>query len=452
MNTNHNDKFSIFISSKSSKEQIKKINVEELTSNEKGSHLDSLIINRDQIKQEILGFGGAFTESSSSIYKSLNTEKKEEIIEAYFGRTGNQYNMGRTHINSCDFSLENYAHCDTPGDIELSTFSISRDKKMIIPFIKDAIKQSLNNIKILASPWSPPAWMKTNKEMNNGGKLINKYRSSWANYYCKYIEYYEREEIPIWGISIQNEPEAKQTWDSCLYSAEEERDFIKHFLGPALEHHDLLSKKVVIWDHNRDVMVERARKVLEDPIASKYVWGTGFHWYNGDHFEAVQQVHDEFPDKNLIFTEGCQENGPHIGSWKLGERYATSIINDLNRWTRAWLDWNLILNETGGPNHVGNYCSAPIIVDTQSDTILYQSSYYYIGHFSRFLKRGDQIVKSNLESKTLLALSSINKSDELTSVVMNKSDQNIDFTYSIDEIKLKLKIPSRSIITIIKKA
>ena len=452
MNTDHNDKFSIFISSKSSKEQIKKINVEELTSNEKGSHLDSLCIEKDHVKQEILGFGGAFTESSSSIYKSLNPEKKEEIIEAYFGRTGNQYNMGRTHINSCDFSLENYAHCETPGDISLSTFSIERDKKMIIPFIKDAIKQSLDNIKILASPWSPPAWMKTNKEMNNGGKLITKYRSSWANYYCKYIEYYEREEIPIWGISIQNEPEAKQTWDSCLYSAEEERDFIKYFLGPALEHHGLLSKKVVIWDHNRDVMVERARKVLEDPIASKYVWGTGFHWYNGDHFEAVQQVHDEFPDKNLIFTEGCQENGPHIGSWKLGERYATSIINDLNRWTRAWLDWNLILNETGGPNHVGNYCSAPIIVDTQSDTILYQSSYYYIGHFSRFLKRGDQIVKSNLESKTLLALSSINKSDELTSVVMNKSDQNIDFTYSIDEIKLKLKIPSRSIITIIKKA
>ena len=452
MNTSYNDKFSIFISSKSSKEQIKKIKIEELTSNEKSSNLDSLCIKKDQVKQEILGFGGAFTESSSSIYKSLNSEKKKEIIEAYFGHAGNQYNMGRTHINSCDFSLENYAHCDTPGDISLSTFSIERDKKMIIPFIKDAFKHSLDDIKILASPWSPPAWMKTNNEMNNGGKLISKFQSSWANYYCKYIEYYEKENIPIWGISIQNEPEAKQTWDSCLYSAEEERDFIKHFLGPALKHHGLLSKKVVIWDHNRDVMVERARKVLEDPIASKYVWGTGFHWYNGDHFEAVQQVHDEFPDKNLIFTEGCQENGPHIGSWKLGERYATSIINDLNRWTRAWLDWNLILDETGGPNHVGNYCSAPIIVDTQSDTILYQSSYYYIGHFSRFLKRGDQIVKSNLKSKELLALSSINKSNELTSIVMNKSDQDIHFTYLINEIKLKLKIPSRSIITIIKKA
>ena len=112
-------------------------------------------------------------------------------------------------------------------------------------------------------------------------------------------------------------------------------------------------------------MVERARTVLNDPEAAKYVWGPGFHWYNGDHFDAVQQVHDDFPDKELIFTEGCEENGPHIGSWNLGERYATSVINDLNRWTVAWIDWNLILDENGGPNHVGNYCSAPIIVDTR---------------------------------------------------------------------------------------
>ena len=452
MNAEHNDKFSIFITSKGSREQIKEIQIKELLSNEKSSHLNTLSIEKDQIRQELLGFGGAFTESSSSIYKSLNSDKKEEIIEAYFGRKGNQYNMGRTHINSCDFSLENYAHCDTPGDIDLSTFSIARDKRMIIPFIKDALRNSGDEIKILASPWSPPAWMKTNKEMNNGGKLISKFRSSWANYYCKYIQHYENENIPIWGISIQNEPDAKQTWDSCLYTAEEERDFIKYFLGPALDHHNLLSKKVIIWDHNRDIMVKRAKKVLEDPIAAKYIWGTGFHWYNGDHFEAVQQVHDEFPNKNLIFTEGCQENGPHLGSWKLGERYATSIINDLNRWTRAWLDWNLILDESGGPNHVGNYCSAPIIIDTQSDTILYQSSYYYIGHFSRFLKRGDQIVKSNLDSKKLLALSSINKNNDISSIVMNKSDKDIHFTFLLDETKLKLKIPSRSIITIIKRA
>ena len=179
-----------------------------------------------------------------------------------------------------------------------------------------------------------------------------------------------------------------QTWDSCIYTGEEERNFIKNFLGPALKRNKHLDKKLVIWDHNRDVMVERSRAVLSDPDAAQYVWGTGFHWYNGDHFEEVQKVHDEFPDIELIFTEGCQEGGPHIGSWDLGERYATSIINDLNRYTVGWIDWNLLLDERGGPNHVGNYCSAPIIVNTKTQELLYQSSYFYLGHFSRFFGRG----------------------------------------------------------------
>ena len=448
MNQIENNKFSVFISSKDSNKKIEKIKIEQILTKDHSNN--QLTIQKDKIQQKILGFGGAFTESSASIYKSLQKEQKEEIIEAYFGLNGNKYNMGRSHINSCDFSLNNYAHCQTPGDIELKTFSIDRDKQMTIPFIKDAMGHACESIKILASPWSPPAWMKTNGEMNNGGKLIKKFRSVWANYYCKYIQYYEKENIPIWGISVQNEPEAKQTWDSCLYTAEEERDFVKYFLGPALEHHNLINKKLVIWDHNRDVMVKRARIILSDPIASKYIWGTGFHWYNGDHFDAVQQVHDEYPDKNLIFTEGCQENGPHIGSWNLGERYATSIINDLNRWTVAWLDWNLILDEKGGPNHVGNYCSAPIIVNKKSGKILYQSSYYYIGHFSRFINRGDRVIKSNLNTKNLLALSVI-KNKKVKTVIMNKNNEAINLSISLDKLKFKLIIPKRSILTLIER-
>ena len=206
------NKFSVFISSKDSNEKLKKVKIEKILT--KHNSKNYLIIKKDKTQQKILGFGGAFTESSASIYKSLSYKQKEEIIEAYFGLSGNKYNMGRSHINSCDFSLNNYAHCETPGDIELTTFSINRDKKMIIPFIKDALNHASEAIKILASPWSPPAWMKTNGEMNNGGKLIKKYRSVWANYYCKYIQYYEKENIPIWGISVQNEPEAKQTWEN----------------------------------------------------------------------------------------------------------------------------------------------------------------------------------------------------------------------------------------------
>ncbi|MEC7729752.1 MAG: glycoside hydrolase family 30 beta sandwich domain-containing protein, partial [Candidatus Neomarinimicrobiota bacterium] len=280
-------------------------------------------------------------------------------------------------------------------------------------------------------------------------KIKDEYRTAWANYFCKYINSYEKEGIPIWGISVQNEPAAKQSWDSCIYTAEEERDFIRDYLGPALESRNLLDKKVIIWDHNRDIMVERARTVLNDPEAAKYVWGTGFHWYNGNHFDAVQQVHDEFPDKELIFTEGCQENGPHIGSWDLGERYATSIINDLNRWTVAWIDWNLILDERGGPNHVGNYCSAPIIVDTRSQDILYQSSYYYLGHFSRFIKRGDKIIGYECKTNDLLTLAAVNASGIVTAVVMNKKDVSAEFKYQNGDTNIPLSIPGRSIVTLI---
>jgi len=439
---------SVFITSKDSKMRINKIGLNEISS-EKKDELKTIQTKKKNTRQTILGFGGAFTEASASIYHKLSLERKKEIIQAYFGENGNAYNMGRSHINSCDFSLGNYAHCETPNDKELNDFSISRDKEMLIPFIKDALHESKLPIHIMASPWSPPPWMKTNGQMNHGGKLKKEYRESWANYYCKYINSYEKEGIPIWGISVQNEPEAVQTWDSCIYTGEEERDFIKDFLGPALEKKELLNKKLIIWDHNRDIMVKRARDILSDPDAAKYVWGTGFHWYNGDHFDEVQKVHEEFPDKELIFTEGCQEGGPHIGSWDLGERYATSIINDLNRWTIAWIDWNLILDENGGPNHVGNLCSAPIIVDTRSQNILYQSSYYYLGHFSRFLDRGDKIIECENNTDGLLALSGINDSKKTTTIIMNKENKSVDFLYSHDKKNKPLSIPPRSIITLI---
>ena len=444
-----NDKLKIYVTSKDdSSKRISLSPIEEL-SKDTANIKSKITIEPKNQRQEILGFGGSFTEASSSIYKELDKEKKEEIIESYFGKNGNKYSMARTHINSCDFSLGNYAHVEDENDLELKTFSLERNKISLIPMINDALKKRNDKIRIMASPWSPPAWMKTTGEMNFGGKLKSEYRDTWADYYCKFIENCEKENVPIWGLSIQNEPEAKQTWDSCLYTAEEERDFIKDHLGPSLEKHNLLDRKIIIWDHNRDVMVERARTVLSDPDAAKYVWGTGFHWYCGDHFDNVQKVHDEFPDKQLIFTEGCQEGGPHIGSWDLGERYATSIINDLNRWTVAWIDWNLILNEEGGPNHVGNYCSAPIIVDTRSQDLLYQSSYYYIGHFSRFILPGDKIINSKNTNDTIDVLSSINDQNIVNTVIQNKNESCVEINYNRDNMNSVFSIPERSIVTVV---
>ena len=445
MNLNNNT--TIYLTSKESEARIKKIPESKLLHDSK-TELRSIKVDKNQIRQSILGFGGAFTEASASIYNELDGDKKSGIIQAYFGDSGNQYNMGRTHINSCDFSLGNYALCEEE-DRKLNGFSIERDKKMLIPFIKEALNEASSPVLIMASPWSPPPWMKTNNQMNHGGKLKEEFQDTWAEYYCKFIEFYERDGVPIWGISVQNEPEAVQTWDSCIYTGEEERDFIKNFLGPALKRNKYLDKKLVIWDHNRDIMVERSRTVLSDPDAAQYVWGTGFHWYNGDHFDEVQKVHDEFPDKELIFTEGCQEGGPHIGSWDLGERYATSIINDLNRYTVGWIDWNLLLDERGGPNHVGNYCSAPIIVNTKTQELLYQSSYFYLGHFSRFFSRGDKIVECENTTSQLLSLSGINKNDKLTTTIMNKEEDSIPFLYDNGSEKKSYSIPPRSIITII---
>ena len=444
-----NDKLKIYVTSKDdSSKRISLSPIEEL-SKDTAKIKSKITIEPKNQRQEILGFGGSFTEASSSIYKELDEEKKEEIIESYFGENGNKYSMARTHINSCDFSLGNYAHVEDENDLELETFSLERNKISLIPMIIDALKKRKNRIRIMASPWSPPAWMKTTGEMNFGGKLKSEYRDTWADYYCKFIENCEKENVPIWGLSIQNEPEAKQTWDSCLYTAEEERDFIKNHLGPSLKKHNLLDRKVIIWDHNRDVMVERARTVLSDPDAAKYVWGTGFHWYCGDHFDNVQKVHDEFPDKQLIFTEGCQEGGPHIGSWDLGERYATSIINDLNRWTVAWIDWNLILNEQGGPNHVGNYCSAPIIVDTRSQDLLYQSSYYYIGHFSRFILPRDKIINSKNTNDKIDVLSSINDQNIVNTVIQNKNESRVEVNYNRGKVNSVFSIPERSIVTVV---
>ena len=450
MNNQDTRELSVFVTSKLSGEKIAPVDYKELQPKLISKESASVRIYREKVKQEVLGFGGAFTEASASVYQQCTQEKKEEIIKAYFNfEKGHGYSFCRTHINSCDFSLDNYAYCETNGDSQLNNFSIEHDKTMLIPFIKDALRESTIPLNVLASPWSPPDWMKTNGEMNNGGKLKDEYRDSWAHYFCKYIRAYEDEGIPIWGVSVQNEPAAKQVWDSCLYSGKEEKIFVRDFLGPTFTNNHLQDKKIVIWDHNRDIMVERARSVLSDPEASKYVWGTGFHWYNGDHFDNVQKVHDEFPDKHLIFTEGTQEGGAHIGSWDLGERYARSIINDMNRWTVAWIDWNLLLNEQGGPNYVGNYCSAPIIVDTKNNKILYQSSYYYLGHFSRFIKRGDHIIQCDVDSNSLLALAALDSSEALTVVIMNENDSSIDFTLRLTDESFPLRISPHSIFTIV---
>lgn len=399
--------------------------------------------------QELLGFGGAFTEAAAVTFYKLPPERQAEVLRAYFDpQQGHGYTMGRTHINSCDFSLGNYACDDVPGDVELKHFSLARERQALLPFIKAALSTAGAPLKLLASPWSPPAWMKTNGEMNHGGQLKPEYRAVWATYYCRFIEACAQEGVPIWGLTVQNEPEATQTWDSCRYTAEEERDFVRDFLGPALHRHGLQEVRLFIWDHNRDRLYERAKVVYDDPQAAPYVWGAAFHWYeHPQRFDNVQRTHDAYPDKHLLFSEGCQEGGPHLGEWGVGERYAHAIINDLNAWTEGWLDWNLLLDERGGPNHVGNYCSAPMIADTRTGELLYQSSYYYIGHFARFIRPGARRIGSAVSAEGLEATAFRNSDGRIALVVLNLTDQPRPFTLEVAGARWACTAPARGIQT-----
>ena len=352
-------------------------------------------------------------------------------------------------MNSCDFALGNYAHVEEPEDFALESFNIERDRQVLLPFIRAALRVAGRPIQLLMSPWSPPAWMKTNGEMNHGGRLRPDCRAAWAQCTVRFIQAYAAEGVPVWAVSVQNEPMATQRWDSCLYSAEEERDFVRDHLGPALHAAGLGHVKIVIWDHNRDGMVARASVVYADADAAKYVWGTGFHWYGSDHFDHVQQVHDAWPDKQLLFTEGCQEGGPHIGEWAVGERYARSLINDLNRWTVGWIDWNLLLDERGGPNHVGNFCSAPILADTASGTLMHQSAYWVLGHFARFVKPGAQRVLCASARQDLEATAFVNPDGTTVVVASNRHEHALRIAMAIDGEWRDVALPLRSIATFV---
>jgi glucosylceramidase len=399
--------------------------------------------------QTILGFGGALTEAAAYTLSKMSEDRRKEVIESYFHQeNGIGYSLGRVHIHSCDFSLGNYTYVQD-DDVELKTFDIARDRKWVLPLIKDAEKVRGEKLELLASPWSPPAWMKTNKEMNRGGKLLPQYRDTWAKYYTKFIKAYEQEGINIWGISVQNEPAAVQTWDSCIYTAEEERDFVRDNLGPIMHQEGHQDVKVLIWDHNRDIMIERASTVLLDKEAAKYVWGTGFHWYVSEAFENVGKVHELFPDKHLLFTEGCQEGGVKLGAWFTGERYGRNMIGDLNNWAEGYIDWNIVLDETGGPNHVNNLCDAPIIADTRTNKLHYNSSYYYIGHFSKFIKPGAVRIGLSSNNPKIQSTAFLNKDGSIVVVAMNEKDEDISFSLGLKDMSVSLELKPHSIATYI---
>lgn len=416
----------------------------------------SIFVNPTQSFQNFMGIGGAITDASAEVFAKLSSAKQEELLAAYYDtKNGIGYSLLRTSIHSSDFASGSYTYIEE-GDQELKTFSIDHDKTYRIPMIKRAIQTAGGKLLLYASPWSPPSFMKSNGTMLQGGTLLPEFYQAWANYYAKFVKAYEKEGMPIWGITIQNEPMATQKWESCLFTADAERNFLKNYLGPTMEKQGLGTKKIVVWDHNRDLMNQRANVIFDDTEASKYAWGMGFHWYETwaggqPMFDNVRKVYEAYPSKNLLFTEGCVErfDSKKYQFWGNAERYGSAMINDFNNGTVGWTDWNILLDENGGPNHKGNFCFAPIHADMNTGELIYTPSYYYIGHFSKFIRPDAKRISTASSRSNLLSTTFKNPDGSLVTIVMNSTTDTIKYNLIVDKEKTIVEIPAHAIQTLV---
>lgn len=415
----------------------------------------SILVNPSQRFQTMLGIGGAITDASADVFARLPAAEQAQLLKAYFDPVaGIGYSLLRTTIHSSDFSSASYTYV-AEGDASLASFDIAPDRRHRIPMIRAAIQAAGGELTTYASPWSAPGWMKDSGRMVQGGSLLPAFAPTWAQYITRFVQAYEQAGIPIWGLTVQNEPLARQTWESMIFSAEQERDFLRDHLGPTLARAGLGSRKLIVWDHNRDLIKHRADVILSDPEAAKYVWGVGFHWYetwdgSPPMHASVAATQQGWPGIHVLLTEATVEgfDPARLQSWPNAERYGRQIIGDFNAGAVGWTDWNILLDERGGPNHVGNFCFAPVHADTTTGTLTFTPTFSYLGHFSKFIRPGALRV-SAVSSRTYLHTTAfVNPDGRLAIVVLNDSDKPVRYLVQIGTAAVALTIPAHAIQTL----
>ncbi len=443
------------------------------------SWLPAITLDPAQRYQEIEGFGGSFTESSAYVLNSLSEKKRKEVLHAYFSPDGAAYSLTRTHMGSCDFSLSNYTYTNTPGDPELSDFSIDEDRDDLIPLIRDAVAVEGAEFRIIASAWTAPPWMKDNSEWN-GGSLLPEYYDTWALFFCKYIKEYESLDIPIWAVTTLNEPLGNGAqWESMIFTPGQMGRFVKNSLGPRFAEEGI-DTRILIYDQNRDHLEEWANSILGDPEAAKYVWGMAVHWYSSTYEwypEEFSRVNQRFPDKKLLHTEGCIDS--EVPVWRDDEwywkpeatdwgydwareedkylhpkyvpvyRYARDIIGGLNSYLTGWVDWNIVLDDRGGPNHANNWCIAPVIAKPETDEVYYTPLYYVMRHFSRYIRPGAVRIGVDCGIEGLMVTALENPDGSIVVEILNQAPHDERFSLELDAESVEIAIPGSALQTII---
>ncbi|MHA7842702.1 MAG: glycoside hydrolase family 30 protein [Winogradskyella sp.] len=453
--------------------------IEPLSSDKKLGKLPVIRILQDQKFQTITGFGGAFTESSAYLLNKLSQKNRDLILKAYFSEEGANYSLCRTHMNSCDFSLDHYSYTPTE-DKDLKDFSVKEDMDDLIPMIKDAQAISKDGFKLFASPWTAPPWMKDNKDWV-GGKLLKEHYPTWALFFSKYIEAYKEQGIELWGFTVENEPHGNgNNWESMHFTPTEMTDFVQHHLGPKLEADGYGDKIILGYDQNRAGLKEWVDVMYATEESSKYYDGTAIHWYESTYEvfpEDLQYAHNKAPDKYLIETEGCIDAQVPVWKddawyWKKeatdwgwdwaaeedkylhpkyapANRYARDIIGCLNNWVDGWVDWNMVLNKQGGPNWFKNWCIAPVIVDENNDEVYFTPLYYIMTHFSKYIRPGAEVLGIDNEDSDLMITAAKNPDDTTAIVIFNEGKEAKKFHLWLNEKQTAIHIDAQAIQTIL---
>ncbi len=491
-----------------------------------------VVIEPRTVKQTIVGIGTSFTESSAYVLAHLPAAQRKEVMNQIFSDRGANFSLTRTTIGATDFSVKGkYSYAAIADDADLQHFSIDVDRDGfdvrehpgikdttfdLLPMIKEAqaikSRQADQDLRIIASAWTAPAWMKDietwyirptpeNNYQGTGGVLKGHYVQTYADYIVRYLNAYQEEGIDVWGLTPVNEPHGNSgQWESMQFTPQTQNAFIKNHLGPTLHKHGHDDVQVLIYDQNRDDLEAWTDTILGDPETAPYVAGTAVHWYSSTykvHEDALERVHNKFPEFSIIHTEGTiddlgkpapggvadtvlfQESDwfdndafwwnknatdwAYTASWAPNSqdhpvyapvhRYARNIIVSLNHWMDGWIDWNIVLDRNGGPNHVGNFCGAPIMIDVASGQVYYTPIYHVLAQFSRTIRPGDKAVQTDTyleqhDADALHASATVNDDDLLSVQLLNTTKAPIKFALQIGTQHAPLTIAANSVQTV----
>lgn len=389
--------------------------------------LPTIEVNTGKTFQEMDGFGFTLTGGSAFHINNMSAVKRRELLTELFGF--DKENIGisylRISLGASDLDAEVFSYNDLPAgetDVNMERFSLDPDRKFLIPVLKEILVIN-PEIKIMASPWSPPTWMKTNNS-TVGGSLKPEFYEAYAKYFVKYVQEMQKEGIRIDAVTVQNEPLHPGNNPSLLMLANEQADFIKRSLGPAFQAAGIKTK-IIIYDHNAD-RPDYPISILNDPEAKKYIDGSAFHLYGGV-IENVSQVHEAHPDKNLYFTEqwiGAPGNFAGDFRWHV----KNLIIGASRNWCKTVLEWNLAADPEQKPHTPGgcDRCLGAVTID--GDSVVRNPAYYIVAHASKFVRPGSVRIESNIP-EGLLNVAFKTPDGKIVVIVLNDSD--LEKTFNI---------------------